>query len=308
MIYDPPLGCPRARARRPRRSPVSRTAESSAVFRRTGCTGPGIALLNQYPLPNLAQPAGQGYNHWLTTPVRTTLSYTPVIRLDYHASSRFRLTGKWAGQNAWVKPAVGSLPGFNDTLQKFPLSLNTSVTANYAVNTTTFFEATYGVSQNRLGSPPIGANTNRNSVVCPPDLGAVIGNCTLGRIAFLFPDCRRDRSALLRIRRAPIGGCALLPGWPESAAAEVGVVGAGNDQSRVDGRLRWRLRAAEPRLSGIHEHQPDTRCHRQRDQGRWESHRQGGALPQPQLQRAEPPLEPGFPGSAEFRQRRDQSS
>jgi hypothetical protein len=171
LIYDPASGLPR--------SACSATT-TTACFQDGGVIGrlpqhrlygPGIALLNQYPLPNIAQASGQGYNYWLETPVRTTLSYTPVIRLDYHASSRFRLTGKWAGQNAWIKPAVGSLPGFNDTLQKFPLSLNTSVTANYAVNTTTFVEATYGLSQNRLGSPPIGPNTNRNNVVTCPRSG-----------------------------------------------------------------------------------------------------------------------------------------
>ena len=188
LIYDPASGLPKSAC-----SATTTTAcfQDGGVIGRipqNRLYGPGIALLNQYPLPNVAQASGQGFNYAVTTPVRTTLSYTPVIRLDYHASSRFRLTGKWAGQSAWVVPAVGSLPGFNDTLQKFPLSLNTSVTANYAVNTTTFVEATYGLSQNRLGSPPIGPNTNRNSVVCPPDLGAVIANCTLSRIAFLFPD------------------------------------------------------------------------------------------------------------------------
>src|SRR6185503_4883787 len=80
LIYDPASGLPR--------SACSATT-TTACFQDGGLIGripqnrlygPGIALLNQYPLPNVAKPAGLPYNYTVTTPVRTTLSYTPVIR------------------------------------------------------------------------------------------------------------------------------------------------------------------------------------------------------------------------------------
>ena len=73
--------------------------------------------------------SGQGFNYAVVTPVQFSLAHTPVIRFDYQALSRLRLTGKWAGQTSLVQPTYNTLPGFDDTLQKFPLSFNTSVTA-----------------------------------------------------------------------------------------------------------------------------------------------------------------------------------
>ena len=175
-------------------------------------------------------------------------------------------------------------------------------------DTTTFSRSTYGVNQNRLGSPPIGPHSNRNSVVCPPDLAALSPNCTLGRIALLFPDAGVIDPRYYEYRRAPGGGCAVLPGRPEPAAAAVGRSAPGRP-AHVDGRVRRRVRAAEPELSRLHEHQPDAgRAVVSVTQRRRAAHREGGPLRQPQLQGAEPQLEPEFPGPAEFRQRHDQSA
>ena len=131
-IYDPPSGLPKE---------ACSATETSACFRDGGVLGripanrlygPGMALLNQYPLPNELGASGQGFNYAVATPVQTSLGQTPVIRLDYQALSRLRLMGKWAGQTSLVQPTYNTLPGFDDTLQKFPLSFNTSVTATLA--------------------------------------------------------------------------------------------------------------------------------------------------------------------------------
>ena len=126
-IYDPLSGLPKE---------ACSATETSACFRDGGVLGripanrlygPGMALLNQYPLPNELGASGQGFNYAVATPVQTSLGQTPVIRLDYQALSRLRLMGKWAGQTSLVQPTYNTLPGFDDTLQKFPLSFNTSL-------------------------------------------------------------------------------------------------------------------------------------------------------------------------------------
>src|SRR4029079_10620606 len=154
--------------------------------------GPGIALLNQYPLPNCPRsdcPNGtppSSYNYSALSPREATLGFSPTYRVDYQLSSNFRVTGKWSGTTSRVQPNLNSLPGFHDTIQKCPLSFNTSATVNYSFSPTTFMEVTFGVNQNRLGSPNIHNPSHRHNVVCPADLKAAIANCTLGAIAFPF--------------------------------------------------------------------------------------------------------------------------
>jgi hypothetical protein len=148
--------------------------------------GPGIALLNQYPIPNVTQAPGSAFNWTNLSPVQNTLTFSPTYRIDYQVSSNLRATGKWSGTSARVQPAIGTIPSFNDTLQKFPLSFNSSGTVNYTWTQTMFLEVTYGMNQNRLGTPNINDASNRNNVLCPPNLAAVVANCSLGGIAFPF--------------------------------------------------------------------------------------------------------------------------
>jgi hypothetical protein len=130
--------------------------------------------------------ATSNFNYQQLRPVTNTLGSSPTYRVDYQLSSDFRITGKWSGTTARVQPNIGSIPGFNDTIQKFPLSFNTSGTVNWTLNPTTFVEVTYGMNQNRLGTPNINDPSNRNSVNCPAGLAAAIPSCTLGAIAFPF--------------------------------------------------------------------------------------------------------------------------
>ena len=95
--------------------------------------------------------------------------------MDYQWSSRLRITGKYTGQLATVKPTAGSIPGFNDTLQKYPFIYQPSATVDYTLNSTTFFEGTWGFIQNQLGSPIISPASNKCNV----------GLCDL---PVLFPD------------------------------------------------------------------------------------------------------------------------
>ena len=62
--------------------------------------GPGIAILNQYPLPNCPGPtctswtATSNFNYQLLSPITKTLSFSPTYRVDYNLSSNFRVDGQ----------------------------------------------------------------------------------------------------------------------------------------------------------------------------------------------------------------------
>ncbi len=159
--------------------------------------GPGIALLNMYPMPNGTQAAGSSYNDTEVVPVQNNLSYTPVVRVDYQFSPTFRATWKIDAASARVIPGWNVNGGdgqvlprdnFTQTIQKFPLSFNTSGSINYSFSPTTFLEASYGINQNRLGNPAIGPMSNVNNIVCPQALSDQIQNCNGSSLPLLFPD------------------------------------------------------------------------------------------------------------------------
>ena len=110
--------------------------------------GPGLALLNQYPLPNAAPADGRSYNYSIATPIQFTLTYTPMVRLDYVPAPHTRLAGiRWARTRS--SNTAGSLPGFNDTLQNFRWrSARRARSRARAVGR-------YSSPQNRLGAPPV---------------------------------------------------------------------------------------------------------------------------------------------------------
>jgi hypothetical protein len=132
----------------------------------------GLNILNLWPMPNAS---GLGYNFEATPPVDERMTHQPTVRADYQVSSKLRVTGKYAGQRATVKPTAGSIPGFNDTLTRFPFITNYSTTVDYALNSSTVVEGTWGFIRNQLGSPIITDQMNRCNV----------GLCD---IPFLFPD------------------------------------------------------------------------------------------------------------------------
>jgi hypothetical protein len=113
--------------------------------------GPGIALLNRYPAPNVEQTAGRNYNYEQTTPPGVEqLRQQPAIRLDYQLSSKLRITGKYSGDRQRVLVTPGIIQGFSDVLFPYPFITNYAFTVNYAVTPTTFLEGTYGMIRNEL--------------------------------------------------------------------------------------------------------------------------------------------------------------
>ena len=137
----------------------------------------GLNILKTYPEPNVD---GLTYNLETVAPTDTRVVQQPLVRIDWQASSKLRLFGKYTGQLATAKPTPGTIPGFNDTFLKWPAVIVPSANVAYTVNSTTVLEGSWGISQfNQQGAIPNSPVTNRCSVgLCDfpllyPDAGIV---------------------------------------------------------------------------------------------------------------------------------------
>jgi hypothetical protein len=136
---------------------------------------PGLAVLNQYPLPNMTQAPGTAFNYAETPASYAQLLSQPVARIDYNVSSKFRIgaTLNEQRQRAVIQP--GSIPGFNDQYSPYPIIDNYTITADWTVTPSSVIELTYGSIENQLaggGSPGAlladpAANKNTNLAAFP---------------------------------------------------------------------------------------------------------------------------------------------
>lgn len=85
--------------------------------------GPGIAVLNQYPLPNVAQAQGTNYNYQMNPASYSQLTQQPAIRLDYQMTQNMRISGKYSGQIARPVVQIGSLPASTTLMSPILLSI-----------------------------------------------------------------------------------------------------------------------------------------------------------------------------------------
>ena len=137
----------------------------------------GMQILKMWPDPNTT---GLNYNLEIARPVDTFMTQQPAIRLDYQPSTSWRFTGKYSGQRQTVRLTPGTMPGWNDVTHHFPFIHALSMTANYNINHSTFLEATYGWTQNRL------AGGNNGGVLMSDRSNRY--NLGLGDFPMLFPD------------------------------------------------------------------------------------------------------------------------
>ncbi len=140
---------------------------------------PGIAVMNQYPLPTMTQASGTNFNYSAAPVGYDQLEQQPVVKLDYNLTSKFRISGVLNEDR--LRPVVqpGSLPGFNDVYTPYPIIVNRAFTADWTVQPTTVVEFTYGTIENQLtgggsGGVPTSKASNRNN--------------TLGAFPNLYPD------------------------------------------------------------------------------------------------------------------------
>ncbi len=139
--------------------------------------GIGVNVLKQWPVPNTS---GLNYNLETVAPEDVRLTHQPTVRVDWQQSSKLRVTAKYAGQRATIKPTPGSIPGFNDTINRFPFITLGSATVDYTLTPTTVFEGTYGAYQAaQQGNALVNPQTNRCNIgLCDfpllyPDSGIV---------------------------------------------------------------------------------------------------------------------------------------
>ncbi len=144
---------------------------------------PGVAVLNQYPLPNVTQLTGMNYNYQIDPPSWPQLTQQPAVRIDYQATSKLRITAKYSGQRQRpvVQPGgnAGGIPGFSDAYVPHPYITNLGATIDYMISPSTFVEFTYGQIQNEL------AGGNNNGVLTDAASNRLT---TLGNFPELYPN------------------------------------------------------------------------------------------------------------------------
>lgn len=144
---------------------------------------PGVAVLNQYPLPTLTQAPGTNFNYSKPPAGYDQLEQQPVVKVDYNLGSKLRFSGVLSEDR--LRPVVqsGSIPGFNDVYTPYPYIIHKALTAVWTATPTTVVEFTYGSIENQLtgggsGGVPVSAPANRNNTLAAfpnlyPDAGVL---------------------------------------------------------------------------------------------------------------------------------------
>jgi len=145
---------------------------------------PGIAVLNQYPLPNVTQGPGANYNYQLQPASYSQLTQQPAVRLDYQFTPNIRVSGKYSGQIQRPVDQIGGtvtngIPGFNDSYVPYPTITNYGATFDWSITPSTFLEVTYGSIKNQLAG---GNNGGLNTDPAANRLN------TLGSFPLLYPN------------------------------------------------------------------------------------------------------------------------
>jgi len=150
----------------------------------------GLNILKMYPMPNLDRP-GVAYNYEAPAPEVKTLNNQPALRFDYQPRTGLRAIFKYAGEMQRKQVFPGSVPGFNDVIVPKPIITTLSGTVNYTLNPTTFFEASYGFTQNELAGCTTLMPGANNTGVCANavPMGAASNKTTVGLadLPVLFP-------------------------------------------------------------------------------------------------------------------------
>ena len=124
---------------------------------------PGVAVLSRYPLPNVTQLAGMNYNWQQSAPTYAQLLQQPAVKIDYQATGKLRLSGKYSGQRQRSVVTPGLIPGFSDAYVPYPYITNYGVTVDYMISPRTFIEGTYGQIENQL------AGGNEQGILTDPE-------------------------------------------------------------------------------------------------------------------------------------------
>jgi hypothetical protein len=111
---------------------------------------PGLNILRMFPMPTGSSILGR--NLEFLRPAEDTLSYQPAFRVDYQPYAALRVSYKFQGQITRRQVLNGTIPGFNNTLDPFPIVATDAVSVNYNVTPTMFLEGTFGRAWNKQGT------------------------------------------------------------------------------------------------------------------------------------------------------------
>ncbi|CAN5877129.1 hypothetical protein BH24ACI4_BH24ACI4_21100 [soil metagenome] len=111
---------------------------------------PGLAILNMYPLPTGSDIIGRNLD--FIRPSEDTISYQPAFRLDYQPYTALRVSYKFQGQLTRRQVLNGTIPGWNNTLDPFPIVATDAVQVNYNLGPRMFLEGTFGRAWNKQGT------------------------------------------------------------------------------------------------------------------------------------------------------------
>jgi len=143
----------------PRLSGACNATSQVACFAADGVLGripqdrlyqPGLNILKMYPMPTSSSIIGR--NLEFIRPSEDTLSYQPAFRFDYQPFAALRVSYKFQGQITRRQVLNGTIPGWNNTLDPFPIVATDAVSVNYNLNPTTFIEGTFGRAWNKQGT------------------------------------------------------------------------------------------------------------------------------------------------------------
>jgi hypothetical protein len=113
----------------------------------------GLNILNMYPLPNAdgGLTTSPSFN-WTNVPPNTlSPRRQDLLRVDWQPSASWRFNGKLL-QNSGHNSNPGTIPGLLSTLNTVPGNFIPSIAVDGTLNSTTVFEATYGMALNKLGT------------------------------------------------------------------------------------------------------------------------------------------------------------
>ena len=111
---------------------------------------PGLNILKMFPMPTSSSIIGR--NLEFIRPAEDTLSYQPAVRFDYQPFESLRVSYKFQGQITRRQVVQGTIPGWNNLLDPFPIVATDAVSVNYNLNQTTFVEGTFGRAWNKQGT------------------------------------------------------------------------------------------------------------------------------------------------------------
>ena len=152
--------------------------------------GPGMAILNWYPRPNLTDiPANQAYNFETTYPATKLLGYQPVVRIDYQPFTNLRGSFKFFEYQQPNDPIPGILAGWNDTREDDYGIWVPAASVNWTANSSTFVEFSWGANYHHQEGCSVtgnGPNFCRNAL--PVNDIANRNTAGFGAIPYIFPD------------------------------------------------------------------------------------------------------------------------